>query len=196
MRWRALFVSGLLALFSGCVTHPPATPTAESWQQRRVRLQQLEQFGFKGRLAAAIRNDGFNASLQWQQRGERSAIDLRAPLGFGSVHVERDAAHFTLQTSRGEKLDGDAALAGLAARLGFSPPLDSLRYWILGVPNPERPSIETPGVGARYLTALEQDGWHIEYQEYRDAAGVAMPRRAQLTRADARLRLIVDEWTR
>jgi outer membrane lipoprotein LolB len=196
MRRRALLACGLLVLCAGCVTHPPATPATESWQQRRVRLQQLEQFGFKGRLAAAIRNDGFNASLQWQQRGERSTIDLRAPLGFGSMHIEREAAHFALQTSRGEKLDGDAALAGLEARLGFSPPLDSLRYWILGVPNPQRPSIETPDVDAKYLKALDQDGWRIEYEEYRDAAGVAMPRRAQLTRADARLRLIVDEWTR
>jgi outer membrane lipoprotein LolB len=195
MRWRALVAFGLLALCAGCATHPPAMPGAESWEQRRTRLQQLDHFAFKGRLAAAVRNDGFNASLQWRQHGASSSIDLRAPLGFGSVHIERDAAHFALQTSRGEKLDGETALASLATRLGFSPPLDSLRYWILGVANPERPAVETPGVDARHLTALEQDGWRIEYEEYRDTAGVPMPRRAQLTRAEARLRLIVDEWT-
>jgi outer membrane lipoprotein LolB len=192
---RTVLLAGLLALSAACVTPPVKAPSAENWEQRRAHLQQLEQFAFKGRLAAAINNDGFNASLQWQQRADRSVIDLRAPLGFGSVHIEREPAKFSLQTSRGEKLDGDAALTGLAARLGFSPPLDSLRYWILGVPDPQRPSIETPGVDARNLAALEQDGWHIQYEEYRDAGGVPMPRRAQLTRADARLRLIVDEWT-
>jgi outer membrane lipoprotein LolB len=184
----------LLLLIAGCVTTPRSTPGTESWEQRRTRLQQLDHFAFRGRLAAAINNDGFNASLQWQQRGPGSEIDLRAPLGFGSVHIAREPGRLALQTSRGEQFDGDAALAGLATRLGFAPPLDSLRYWVLGVPDPQHPAVETPSVDARYLIALEQDGWRVQYEEYRDAAGRPMPRRAQLTRADARLRLIIDEW--
>lgn len=191
---QALLLTGLLALLAACVTRPSPFG-AEDWTQRRARLQQLPQFALQGRLAAAVGNDGFNATLQWQQRQERSVIDLRAPLGFGSVHIERSAERLELRSSRGEKLDGDAALASLATRLGFAPPLDSLRYWILGVPDPRSPAIETLNLDAKTLSALEQDGWRIRYEEYRDAAGVAMPRRAQLTRAEARLRLIVDAWT-
>ncbi|MEO7773977.1 MAG: lipoprotein insertase outer membrane protein LolB [Steroidobacteraceae bacterium] len=192
-----LTAATLLVLLAGCVSTRTVVTADETWQQRRTRLQGLDQFAFKGRLAAAVKNDGFNASLQWQQQGGQSDIDLRAPLGFGSVHIVRDGERFALQTSRGEKLDGDAALASLATRLGFAPPLDALRYWILGVPAPQRPAVETPSIDARYLTALEQDGWRVQYEEYRPLAGsgVPMPRRAQLTRADARLRLIVDEWT-
>lgn len=185
---------GLLILIAGCIATPRVTPTAESWEQRRTRLQQFDNYAFQGRLAAAINNDGFNASLQWQQRSTRSEIDLRAPLGFGSVHIEREPARITLQTSRGEKLDGEVALASLTTRLGFALPLDSLRYWVLGVPDPQRPAVETPSVDARYLVALEQDGWRVQYEEYRDSAGLPMPRRVQLTRADARLRLIIDKW--
>src|SRR5205823_11616108 len=39
-------------------------------------------------------------------------------------------------TARGQHLDSAAAHADLATRLGFDPPLASLRYWILGVPDP------------------------------------------------------------
>jgi outer membrane lipoprotein LolB len=195
----AALLAGLVIL-GGCVTVPQKGASVEDWEQRRARLQQLEHFEFKGRLAAAVNNDGFNATLQWQQRREASVIDLRAPLGFGTAHIERDATRFTLQTSRGEKFDGDVALANLATRLGFAPPLDSLRYWVLGVPDPRRPAIETRGADTSTLSALEQDGWRVQYEEYRPAqaassASAPMPRRAQLTRDAARLRLIIDEWS-
>ena len=45
---------------------------------------------------------------------------------------------------------------------GFDPPLDSLRYWVLGVPEPGHPAQESLDALQR-LASLEQDGWQIQY---------------------------------
>jgi outer membrane lipoprotein LolB len=165
---------------------------------RRLQLQATTVFRLEGRLAAAIGQEGFSANLDWSQRGARSELDLRAPLGFGTAHVVREGGSLRMETSRGEKLSGDDASATLAARLGFEPPLDSLRYWVLGLADPSRPAQETAGEGGLPAT-IEQEGWRIEFTDYRALApqggGVLLPRRLTLLRDAVRLRLVVDRWS-
>lgn len=189
---------GVVLLLSACVTAPPRAVALIEPQARRELLQSIGSFSLSGRLAAAVGQEGFSANLDWTQRAARSELDLRAPLGFGSAHVTREGGQLKLETSRGEKLAGPEAAEGLAARLGFEPPLDSLRYWALGVADPARAAVETAGEGG-LPAAIEQDGWRIEYAEFRAAmlqgAATLLPRRLTLTRGPVRLRLVVDRWT-
>jgi outer membrane lipoprotein LolB len=184
---------------AGCVTAPPRPAAPAGWESRRLQLQAVSRFSLDGRIAAAVGQEGFNASLAWAQRGSLSDLTLRAPLGFGSAQVTRDGADIRLRSSRGQNLSGTLATDELARRLGFEPPLDSLRYWVLGVPDPSRPAVETlgPDVG-RGLAALEQDGWRVEYGEYKAFGAAALeallPRRLTLTRTGIRLRLVIDHW--
>ena len=199
MRRAVLQCAGLLAcmVLVGCVTAPSRVSAPVDAATRRVQLLATEAFHLEGRLAAALGQEGFSANLSWSQAGARSELDLRAPLGFGTAHVLRDRGDMRLATSRGESLAGAAADEALADRLGFEAPLDSLRYWVLGVPDPSRPGVEQAGEGG-LPASLEQSGWRIEYPEYRaaggDGAGLLMPRRLTLTREGVRLRLVIDKW--
>jgi outer membrane lipoprotein LolB len=186
-------------LLVGCATVPPRgrVEAPASWDTRRLELQAVTRFTLEGRLAAAVGQEGFSASLSWSQRGSHSELDLRAPLGFGTAEVTREGDDIRLKSSRGDNLTGAVATDELARRLGFDPPLDSLRYWVLGVPDPTRPAVETPGNGTT-LSSLEQDGWRVEYAEYRAFGQAALeallPRRLTLTREGIRLRLLIDHW--
>jgi outer membrane lipoprotein LolB len=195
---RAVLVLLAALVLAGCVTAPPRPAAPAGWESRRLQLQAVNRFSLDGRIAAAVGQEGFNASLTWAQRGGHSELTLRAPLGFGSAQVTRDGADIRLRSSRGQNLSGDLAREELAHRLGFEPPLDSLRYWVLGVPDPSRPSVETLGEN-QGLAAVEQDGWRVEYTEYKAFGAAALdallPRRLTLTRAGIRLRLVVDHWT-
>jgi outer membrane lipoprotein LolB len=196
MKRRALFaLCALAAAVSGCRTLPVAAPaTAQSWEARRAALQGREHFQIKGRVAVAAGQDGFTAALRWAQSGLESQLSLDGPLGVGGVHVTSAGTTLTLLNSRGERLDSDAARAELAKRLGFDAPLASLRYWILGVPDPSSaPAAEIVDVEQR-LTNLEQNGWQIEYADYMVMNGEWLPGRMTLHRADVRVRLIVDHW--
>jgi outer membrane lipoprotein LolB len=194
----------LLLLLTACVSavRPPSVsavvlaPLAE----RRAALQAVQSFQLEGRLAAAVAGEGFNANLGWTQRGDRTELDLRAPLGFGAARVVRDNKQLTLEASRGEHFSGPLASEQLTQRLGFEPPLGSLRWWVLGVPDPTV-ALFTQQLSAdgQTLLSIDQLGWHIDYSEYgrygSTLATAQLPRRLTLTRDQVRLRLVVDRWT-
>jgi outer membrane lipoprotein LolB len=188
--------SGLvgLMLLAGCVSAPHPKPVESvPWPERRAQLQALDPFALTGRVAVFAGTDGFNAHLNWQQRGVRTTLDLNGPLGVGGIHVVADGGVLSLTNSQGQRLTDAQARNELKAKLGFDPPLNSLRYWILGVPDPASPSVETVGADQQ-LASLEQDGWQIVYSDYVSAGQTALPQRLALHRGDVRVRVIVDHW--
>lgn len=188
--------AALLAVLAGCRTLPPAPPAGASWEVRRPQLQSLQHFELRGRVAVAAGGEGFNASLRWTQEGNRSQVTLGGPLGVGGAQLTASGDDLTVITSRGERIESAAAHAELAARLGFDPPLSSLRYWVLGVPDPGQPASESLDPAQQRLAALTQDGWQVEYQSYSAASGETLPARMTLQRDAVRVRLLVDDWQR
>jgi len=176
----------------------------------RSELQARDHFQLKGRVAVAAGNNGFNAALRWTQTGARSQVALQGPLGVGGVQITADGDTLNVVTSRGEHLDSGGAHAELGDRLGFDPPLSSLRYWILGVPDPAMPSKETVDPRQQWLQSLQQDGWQIDYDGYMPTgkgpaekgadgagpgAGAWLPAKMTVQRSGVRVRLIVDGWS-
>jgi outer membrane lipoprotein LolB len=181
-------------LLAACVaTRPPTAPAAQSWPERRAALQSLDRFALWGRVAVASGAEGFNGGLRWEQQDALSRVEIDGPFGAGGVHIESEGAHFTLATSRGDRLDGAAGRAELERRLGFALPLSSLRYWIVGVPDPGAPSNEVLDPQLR-LAMLEQGGWRVSYPRYVVASDRWLPKRVTVERGGARVRLIVDRW--
>jgi outer membrane lipoprotein LolB len=179
---------------AGCVSAPRLKPTASlPWPERRAELQSLSPFQLTGRVAVAAGSEGFNAHLSWAQSGPRTTLQLNGPLGVGGVHVVADGATLSVETSKGKRLTSDEARAELTDKLGFEPPLTSLRYWVLGVPDPATSSVETVGPDQR-LAALEQNGWRIVYSSYMSAGDHWLPQRLALERGDVRVRVVVDQW--
>jgi outer membrane lipoprotein LolB len=125
---------------------------------------------------------------------------LEGPLGAGGVLITSDGDNLSIINSHGDHLDSDAAHAELVARLGFDPPLSSLRYWILGVPDPAMPSKEGVDPQEQRLQSLEQDGWQIDYGSYMPAGagsapGASLPAKMTVQRSGVRVRLVVDGWS-
>jgi outer membrane lipoprotein LolB len=192
---RVLFaLLALAALVCGCRTLPaPTSAPPQSWETRRAQLQGREHFQITGRVAVAAAQEGFSAQLHWVQAGTQSRLALDGPLGVGGMRVTADGTTLSLVNARGERLDSEAASADLKTHLGFDAPLSSLRFWILGVPDPQSPAVEVVDVEHR-LTSLQQDDWQIEYADYVAVKGEWLPGRMTLRRADVRVRLIVDHW--
>ena len=189
----AAAVLAALAALAACRSVPPrAAPT--SWEVRRPQLQALVHFELRGRVAVAAAGEGFNANLRWIQQGAHAQLTLEGPLGVGGAQVIAAGDELTLVTPHGEQLDNAAAHAELAARLGFDPPLSSLRYWVLGVPDPAQPSTEALDASQQRLAALTQSGWHIDYVSYGLAGDGSLPARLTLQRDAVRVRLLVDDW--
>jgi outer membrane lipoprotein LolB len=189
------------AVVSGCRTVPvqqPPPAAGQPWDVARPELQARDHFALKGRVAVAAGKEGFNATLHWTQDGARSQVSLEGPLGAGGVQITADGANLSIVNSHGDRLDSDAARADLVARLGFDPPLSSLRYWILGVPDPAMPAKEAVDPQQQRLQSLEQNGWQIDYGGYMPgsagAGSAALPAKMTVQRPGVRVRLVVDGW--
>jgi outer membrane lipoprotein LolB len=189
---RFLWVIVAVTLAS-CRTVPVHEPAAQTWEARRPQLQARERFELKGRVAVATGSEGFNARLRWTQNGKQTHMSLDGPLGAGGVQVTSDGTAVSVVTSHGDRLENNAARAELSNRLGFDPPLGSLRYWILGVPEPGHPAQESLDAQQR-LATLQQDGWQIAYTDYISVSGEWLPAKLTLQREGVRLRVIVDGW--
>ena len=192
---RKVLWAAFAVMLASCRTVPPVHEApATAWEVRRPQLQARDRFELIGRVAVAAAGEGFNARLRWTQDGKQTRMSLDGPLGAGGVQVTSDGSAVSIVTSRGDRLDNDAARAELAKRLGFEPPLDSLRYWIQGVPEPGHPAQETLDSQQR-LAALQQDGWQINYTDYMPVGGGWLPSKLTVQREGVRLRVVVDGWT-
>ncbi len=176
------------AVLAGCVGVRPALAPLP-WDQRLADLQRSSAWQLDGRAAVAMGKQGWQASLDWRQRGAASEVRLSGPFGAGALLLKVTPAGLSINGAP----PSDAVAAQLKDRLGFELPLDNLRYWLLGVPDPSAAFDLTRNDQDRALH-LTQAGWSIEYDRYLPNNGDLLPTRLVMSRADARVRIAVDHW--
>lgn len=178
----------LAGLLSGCagLAHRPIAPASTAG------IAGLTSWVAAGRLALANGEVGGSGGFVWEQEGPEMRLQLRGPLG-AAVEIAGDGERFSVTDSGGEVLGPDAETA-LRARLGADLPLSSLRYWMLGLPDPgsEAHVIESDTVPLR---VIDQRGWTIAYDAFTSTDGFSLPARLTATSGDVRLRLSVSDWT-
>jgi outer membrane lipoprotein LolB len=81
----------------------------------------------------------------------------------------------------------------LQERLGFELPMENLRFWLLGVPNPGA-AFELERNGQDRAQQLIQAGWTLNYDRYVPVNGDLLPSRVVLQRDEVRVRIAVDHW--
>jgi outer membrane lipoprotein LolB len=186
----------LSVVLAGCATTPRPMLVLDPVQQRQL-LQELPRFSLNGRVRVNAGEQSVMPSVNWEQQRDVTKVRLSSLLGTGGVQLEYSPARLQLTAGRDVKLvDGDAE-AELVRQIGFAPPFESLRYWILGIAAPG-PVASTAFDEAGLLQQLEQQGWKISYQRYvavESAMGaVRLPALLIASRDDLQLRLVVDRW--
>lgn len=171
---------------SACLTTRQAPAP---WDQRMAALQHSTLWQLDGRAAVAVGTQGWQASLNWRQSGDASEVHLAGPLGVGAMVLRK--------TPEGLSLNGappsDGVISNLQERLGFELPLDDLRYWLLGIPDPAAASDLTRN-GEDRAQQLTQGGWTVVYDRYMPVNGDVLPARLVLSREGVRVRIAVDHW--
>ena len=188
---RALLPYLALLALAGCQTMAPVP--VSPWTERRAVLQAVDRFQVNGQLAVATPTEGFGANLRWQQQGIGSDLLLHGPLGMGGARLNYDGKVLRLTDGQGTQLEGRPAQAELVRVLGFEAPLSSLRYWLLGTPDPGRVASETLDDKQR-LAQLQQGEWQIDYGEYQQVGGLWLPRRMALRRGQIKVKVQLSNW--
>ena len=187
-----------LTLLVGCAVAPSMSPeAAKAWTARQAVLLNLTGWQAAGRIGVINGQEGWHAGFQWTQQDSGYRIDLIGPLGQGRVRVEGDAREVRIQTADGQTQIAPDPDALLEQAVGARLPVQGLRYWIRGLPEPgAAPTFEIDAGGR--LTRLEQNGWIIEYPAYGYAAPLRLelPERIIARRQDLSVKLVIEEWER
>jgi len=185
---RVVLILICCAALPACVTNRPAPPSID-WQRRVSDLQHATAWQLDGRAAVALGTQGWQATLNWRQADIYAEVHLSGPFGIGALQLKQDPSGLSLNGAP----PSDAVLSQVQERLGFALPLDDLRFWLLGVPDPGSPFVLTRNAQDRALH-MSQDGWSIDYDRYAPVSGDLLPARLTLSREGVRVRIIIDHW--
>jgi len=192
----------LLSVFilSACVTvekHqlPPGSEISKqaAWEVHRANIQSLQSWKLKGRVAGKSNNEGFRAGVQWNQLQHKFVIDLHGPLGRKVAVITGEQGNVQLKTSKGERFEADDPEELMQSLFGYSLPVNGLRHWLLGIPDPKQThgSLELDEQGR--LMQLNQAGWLIDYKRYHDGSPV-LPALIQISSQTLSANIKVDRW--
>lgn len=196
MRGPILLLCSLVWLAGCATTRVAREPLSASAQE--AMLRGLAGFQLEGTASVQAGEEAVTPTVSWRQRGAESRFRFSGPLGMGTLLLEYGPQNLHLTSSRGEDLRGPEAEQVLSAQLGFVPPFEALRFWVLGLPAPgEPPQVQsTDDIGR--ISDMTQQQWRIRYERWTDVAtqaGVAqLPKKLVATRADLRLILVVRRW--
>ena len=175
-------------------TPPPSEPgvsNPEAWAQRKAALKDFNVWSMQGR-AATGKILGWSGNLNWRQRGDEFDVRLAGPVGIGGFRAKGTLALVEVRTED-ETFVTDQPEALVEEVLGWAFPLQGLRHWVLGLPQPDAPAQLSVDNSGRLLD-LQQSGWRLAYTEYQETEGPELPRRIILDNGDHKIKVVIDRW--
>lgn len=188
--WIKALGFGLAVGLSGCAGLPEKTlePKSEAAQH----LYELPAWKLEGRIAAKMGQEGWSANLFWEHEGGQERLRISGPFNQGvvSVIVQKDLVY--INEGNGVTRFSRDPDAYLRERLGFSVPLQSLRYWLLGLP---APGLDYQADEGGVMKGFKQQGWALAYGRFDQVGVYVLPKKMSIQGHGAALKLIADEWT-
>jgi len=188
---RALTLIAAAALVAGCARLPTQSDGL-GFGERETRLDAIDRWEMRGRLAIDTGERSFQARFFWRQDETALTLTVRGLLGAGSFEISGTPETLTVR-ARGETRVLTEPEIELSEMFGWWLPVTSLRDWLVGLPDEAYPA--TPTIARGTLVALDQRLWRLDYEEYQlSTAGLLVPRRIALRHAPLELILTVDDW--
>jgi len=184
VKWLGLLC--IVVFLTGCAT-APVVPEAQYSKTSRAHLYKLERWSFSGRLALTGKNDSWSANINWVHTPYDERIKLSGPLGQGATVIQLTGNLVTIDRGDGKAQSSSQPEAFINQQLGMFVPVHSLRYWVVGLPEPSSVFVET-------ATGFKQAGWLIEYKQMQLVNDQSMPRNIIVTNDQVKLKLFIDQW--
>lgn len=198
---RLLVLAACLAALPGCaLLRPQATAqtapgpeTQAAWQARVAQLTPVDRFTVQGRVASGA--IGFKADLRWKQYSDgQFEMRVSGPFGARAAELTGDTVEVRVRTGDEATTTTADPEAWLEHALGVRLPVRGLRWWALGLPDPDSPhALELDAQGR--ARSIVQNGWELNYPEYRIVAPFDLPRRIEARNGDTRVLVIADTWS-
>ncbi|MFP5441024.1 MAG: lipoprotein insertase outer membrane protein LolB [Gammaproteobacteria bacterium] len=180
-------------LLGACAHRQPAELPAWSAED----MAQITRFDIKGKVGFRRGETGGSAALLWQQENDRYRLTATGPLGAGSVRIDGTSARVRIEDGNGSRESGDPE-ALLAEAIGWPVSINSLSYWVRGLPAPQaegEAAAEIVRDAAGRPVRLRQQEWEVVYDRWQADGSRLLPHKVVATGGDSRVTLLIERWT-
>ena len=156
-------------------------------------MQSLNAWDLSGKLSIDDGMDGGSGRLSWQIRNEDSQMNFRGALGKGAWQLDSGPGYAHLHKADGSMISSVSVDDLVESELGWRIPVNSLKWWALGLPAPganERLDLDSKG----RVLVMQQHGWNIAYERYGEFDAVLLPTRITIEGHGVRLRMVISKW--
>lgn len=150
-------------------------------------LQQQRNWYFEGRLAMVDEKDSISASISWRHQAGRDDIELTGPLAQGRVAISVAEDKVVIDDGDNRKEYGGTVDDVVTNQLGMDMPVNALKYWVLGVNDPQESYVEQDG-------GFVQQGWLVRFGEMQRVKKEILPKKMTAEKDKTRIKLVVDQW--
>ena len=204
MRFAAIALT-LTALFLGGCTSLQVDPLPEGltekppadWSSTSARRDQFRHWELTGKLAVRQPSDSGTAIINyWKQDQEAYELALSSSfLGMGRTTLEGVPGFIELTLPDGERYQSSDPETLVTAATGWQLPIDSLAWWIRGLPGPEG-DFRLFFDDQDRLAVIRQLGWEIRYDRWKAFLDDYPPLPARITavKGEKRVRVVVTTW--
>ncbi|MBD3658213.1 MULTISPECIES: lipoprotein insertase outer membrane protein LolB [Marinobacter] len=176
----------------GLTSQPPA-----NWGERSATLKSLTRWELAGKLAVRQPSDSGTAVINhWIQNGEAYDLSLSSAfLGLGQTRLKGVPGFLELTLSDGETYTSSDPESLIEAATGWQLPIDSLVWWVRGLPGPAEDFRLYFDQQSR-LAMIRQHGWEIRYDRWQASGNryPELPARITALKGDKRVRLVITDW--
>lgn len=186
----------LCTLFiTGCTSTPKLTPVSNPdtvWQEHQQNIAELRQWRLKGRISIQNDHESWFLKVDWQQQPDAYAVLLSGPFS-GMVRLAGSKDSVELSDGEQSYQAPDAELL-LLEHTGIRMPVNGLRYWLLGMPQPDKKVKDLKLDVAGRMSSLHQEQWQVSVDRYQQYNGKTLPAKLTIKNHHLKVRLIVDQW--
>ncbi|MBC8738635.1 lipoprotein localization protein LolB [Paraburkholderia sp. UCT31] len=191
------FAAAAVVALAGCASVKPQGPSTSN---AATEVTAQTSRSYQGRFAIQYNDQNGQqrnayGNFSWQETGDTVTLQLRNPLGQTLAIVTSSPASATLELPNRQPLTADNVSTLMQNALGFTLPVEGLRYWLQPSPAPtSRAKTEKDPEQPSRLKQITQDGWTIDYVAYADAPATGV-KRLNLSRSDPPLdiKLVLDQ---
>jgi outer membrane lipoprotein LolB len=176
----------LVLFLSACASIAPI-PEGHYSPAAYAQRYNIQKWRLVGRLAISAPRDSWSANIEWDHLPESEKIKLSGPLGQGAIVIELADGTVTIDRGGGNVQTSNQPEQFINQQLGLYVPLQSLRFWAVGLPEPDE---DYQGTADGFV----QYGWLVAYKELQKIGRETMPHKMAISNDQVKMKLMIDQW--
>jgi outer membrane lipoprotein LolB len=171
----------------------PVVDREKAFDRNQDKLSNLDSWQFEGRFSVRHLKKADSANISWLEDGDDYLLKISGPLQQGTVFIRGDENGIAYKDAKGVTDSAKTPEELLHRHTQYELPISSLRYWVLGRPDP-RYAFDLNIAATGDLRWLKQQGWEIHYEWFKTHEPYRLPGKITLKNDTLDITISIHEW--